>query len=124
MGHKHGFWTESDGQLSKIGSNIGVWFFKRSAHEWEGVLITNERKASPIYLAPVDRLNPSRPGIQLDQIVIPHDVEHWQSSALEQVCQLACFVPLCILRRVEFVQTSEEITGEDESLDFVFSSDS
>ena len=87
-------------------------------------MITNERKPSTIYLAPVDRLNPIRIGIQLDEIVIPHDVENSQSSADQQVCQQTRFVPLCILRRIETLQTSEEIACQDDSLDVVVPSDS
>jgi hypothetical protein len=103
---------------------LGVWFFKRAAHPRQGILITHERKASTLYFAPVDRLNPIRARIQLDEIVIPHDVENWQSSALEQVCQEARLVPLCFLRRGESIQTTEEITGCDNRLDCVFPSDS
>lgn len=58
MGHKYGLWTKPGRKLSKIASNISVWFFERAAHEWQGVLVTYKRKTSTIYLAPVDRLNP------------------------------------------------------------------
>jgi len=72
--------------LSEIASDISVRFFKRAAHEWQGILITKERKAAATYEMPVNRLDPIRAGTQLDEIVIPHDVENWQSSADQQIC--------------------------------------
>jgi hypothetical protein len=109
--------------LGEIDSDLRVGFLKWAPHEWQGVLITDERKASTAYFTSVDRLNPTRTGIQLDEVVIPHDVENWQASVLEQVCQQARFVPVCFFRRVEAVEKSEQVTGQDDSVDFLLPRD-
>jgi len=121
--HKYCFWTETGRQVSEIDSDVGVGFLKSATHEWHRILITNEPKTSTSYFASVDRLNPTGTGIQLDEVVIPHDVENWQASALEHVGQQDRFVPLCFFRRVEAVPIAEQVSCQDDSVDFLFMSE-
>src|SRR5687767_1908565 len=61
-------------QISEIDSDVAVRFFESATHKGQGVLITNEPESSTTYGASVDRLNKTGTGIQLDEVVIPHDV--------------------------------------------------
>ena len=57
----------------------------------------------------MDRLHPTGVRIQVDQIVIAHDVKNRHTGATKQFTQLVRFMPLRVLRAVESLETSEQI---------------
>jgi hypothetical protein len=61
-------------------------------------------------------------GIEFDQIIVSHDVENWYSGCLEQAGHDLRLVPLRVLWCVEPVRAPQEIAGQKNSLDFVFTS--
>jgi hypothetical protein len=52
--------------------------------------------------------------VQLNQVVVPHDVEHWHSRCGEQLVQTQSVEPLCLLRGVETVGTTQQIAGQND----------
>ncbi len=42
--HKYCFWSKAGRQVSEIDSNVSVWFLKSATHEWQGILIADDRK--------------------------------------------------------------------------------
>jgi hypothetical protein len=120
VGYKDGPRVEMSRQTSKIDPDIGVGFFKRAAHERQGELIANERESPTLDLPSVDRSDAIGSRIQLDEVIVPHDVENRRSRGLKQLDQNVRLVPLCLLRRLESIQASQEIAREDDGLNVVF----
>jgi hypothetical protein len=120
VGYKDSPRVERSRQTSKIDSDIGVGSFKRAAHERQGVLIANERESPTLDLPSVDRSDAIGSGIQLDEVIVPHDVENGRSRGHKQLDQYVRLLPLCLLRRLESIQASHEIAREDNGLNVVF----
>jgi hypothetical protein len=75
--------------------------------------------APSVTLRRLNRLNTLGTRIEFHEIVVSHDAEHGQASALEQACQGSRHVLLRVLDRLKPVRAPEQIPGQDNGLDLM-----
>lgn len=107
--------------MTPQGRKIGI--LVRAAHERRRVLIADETEAPTLHLPLLDRLNLFRAGIQLDEVVVPHDVENRDTSTREQFNQHAGLVALRVFGRVTSIQAPQQIAGKHDHIRLMFPSD-
>jgi hypothetical protein len=103
------------GQAAKIFGDPLFRLLESTIHEWQTVLVPHEVEASQLPPSIVERDDPLRPGRQLHEIIIPHDIEDRARHSYEHVDDDLCVLELGRLDST-LLRPSEQVAGKNERI--------
>ena len=123
MGHLHGSRIHERFELREVGGDRALGSLVDAAHEWKRELVSDEVPSTELDSTPVKRSLVWKLAVQVDPIVVAHDVEERLSQTLQRGERLT---PVGLLSRfdsLEAIRESEEIPRKDYRKGLSFSSD-